>query len=116
MLRIYFGHFLRVMFICITLFGTNFSYAERVVVYSARIEKLIKPMFDIFTKDTGIPVRFVTDKEGVLLARLRAEGKNTPADMLITTDAGNLWEAVQEGLLVTYRIRKIGSKYPCIFT
>jgi iron(III) transport system substrate-binding protein len=56
-------------------------------------------MFDAFTKDTGIGVKFVTDKEGALLARLKAEGKNTPADMLITTDAGNLWEAAREGLL-----------------
>jgi iron(III) transport system substrate-binding protein len=34
-----------------------------------------------------------------LLARLKAEGKNTPADVLLTTDAGNLWEAAREGLL-----------------
>ncbi len=79
--------------------GQTTGNAEQVVVYSARIEKLIKPMFDAFTKNTGVPVKFVTDKAGVLLARLKAEGKNTPADMLITTDAGNLWEAVNEGLL-----------------
>ena len=56
-------------------------------------------MFDVFTKNTGISVKFVTDKAGVLLARLKAEGKNTSADMLITTDAGNLWKAMHEGLL-----------------
>src|SRR5690606_31132994 len=55
--------------------------------------------FDAFSKDTGIAVKFTTDKEGALLARLKAEGKNTPADMLITSDAGNLWEAAREGLL-----------------
>lgn len=112
MLRIYSGHFLRVIFICIALFGTNLSYAEQVVVYSARIEKLIKPMFDTFTNETGIPVKFVTDKAGVLLARLRAEGKNTPADMLITTDAGNLWEAVQEGLLAPIESEKLEANIP----
>ncbi|SFP48940.1 iron(III) transport system substrate-binding protein [Nitrosomonas cryotolerans] len=74
-------------------------HAEQVVVYSARIEQLIKPMFDAFTEDTGIEVKFTTDKEGALLARLKAEGKNTPADMLITADAGNLWEAARTGLL-----------------
>lgn len=112
MLRIYFSHFLRVIFICIALFGTNFSYAEQVVVYSARIEKLIKPMFDTFTKETGIPVKFVTDKAGVLLARLGAEGKNTPADMLITTDAGNLWAAVQKGLLLSIESEKLEANIP----
>lgn len=75
-----------------------FAHAE-VVVYSARNEQLIKPLFDAYTKETGVTVRFVTDKEGPLLARLKAEGKNTPADMLMTVDAGNLWQAAQEGLL-----------------
>ena len=84
---------------CAGLLGASAARGEQVVVYSARIEQLIKPMFDAFTKDTGIGVKFVTDKEGALLARLKAEGKNTPADMLITTDAGNLWEAAREGLL-----------------
>ena len=91
--------YLTAMFCCVSLLGASAANAEQVVVYSARIEQLIKPMFDAFTKDTGIGVKFVTDKEGALLARLKAEGKNTPADMLITSDAGNLWEAAREGLL-----------------
>src|SRR5688500_19108983 len=94
-----FNHYLTAMFCCFTLFGASISHAEQVVVYSARIEQLIKPMFGAFTKDTGINVKFVTDKEGPLLARLKAEGKNTPADMLITSDAGNLWEAAREGMV-----------------
>jgi len=69
-------------------------------------------MFDNFTKQTGIPVKFVTDKAGVLLARLRAEGKNSPADMLITTDAGNLWEAAQKGLLVPIKSEKLEANIP----
>ncbi len=69
-------------------------------------------MFDTFTKQTGIPVKFVTDKAGVLLARLRAEGKNSPADMLITTDAGNLWEAAQEGLLVPVKSERLEANIP----
>ena len=70
-----------------------------VTVYSARNEPLIKPLFDRFTKETGIQVRLLTDKEGALLARLKAEGQHTPADVLITVDAGNLWQAANEGLL-----------------
>lgn len=73
--------------------------AETVTVYSARNEQLIKPLFDAFSKETGIDVRFVTDKEGALLARLKAEGSNTPADLLVTVDAGNLWQASQQGAL-----------------
>jgi iron(III) transport system substrate-binding protein len=73
--------------------------AEEVVVYSARNEQLIKPLFDSYTKQTGVNIKFVTDKEGPLLERLKAEGANTPADVLITVDAGNLWQAASQGLL-----------------
>ena len=73
--------------------------AAEVVVYSARNEQLIKPLFDAYTQKTGVNVRFVTDKEGPLLARLQAEGANTPADLLITVDAGNLWQAAETGTL-----------------
>ena len=74
--------------------------AEEVVnVYSARIEKLIKPAFDAFTAETGIQVKYTTAKEAELLERLKAEGKFTKADLLITVDAGNLWLAQREGLL-----------------
>jgi len=73
--------------------------ADKLVVYSARIEALIKPMFDAYTKETGVEIQYVTDKEGALVERLKAEGANTPADLLITTDAGNLWQAAQEGVL-----------------
>ncbi|WP_338848821.1 extracellular solute-binding protein [Massilia sp. W12] len=75
------------------------TLAQEVVVYSARNEQLIKPLFDAYTKQTGVPVKFISDKEGPLMERLKAEGANTPADMLITVDAGNLWQAAQADLL-----------------
>lgn len=75
--------------------------ADTVVVYSARNEQLIKPLFDAYRAETGTEVRFITDKAGPLLARLKAEGKNTPADMLITVDAGNLWRAAEDGVLAS---------------
>jgi len=74
-------------------------HADEVVVYSARNEHLIKPLFDRYTQETGVQIRYITDKEGPLLQRLAAEGKRTPADMLITVDAGNLWHAAQSGVL-----------------
>lgn len=72
---------------------------EEIIVYSARNEQLIKPLFDAYTKETGTRIKFITDKEGPLLERLKAEGGQTPADLLITVDAGNLWRAAEEGLL-----------------
>ncbi len=88
------------------------AYATEVVVYSARIEQLIKPMFDAFTEKTGIKVKYTTDNEGALLARLQAEGKNTPADMLITVDAGNLWAAGQAGLLKPVKSEVLAHNIP----
>ncbi len=87
-------------------------FAQSVTVYSARNEQLIKPLFDAFTKDTGIEVKVLTDKEGPLLARLKAEGKNTPSDVLITVDAGNLWQASQEGLLRPINSKVLNANIP----
>jgi len=81
------------------LSGAALAADDEVVVYSARIDELIKPVFDAYAEETGVRVKFITDKEAPLLARLKAEGENTPADMLITVDAGNLWQAEQEGVL-----------------
>ena len=72
---------------------------DEIVVYTARKEHLVKPLFDAYTKKTGIKIKYITDKAAPLLVRLQAEGKNSPADMLITVDAGNLWQAAQKGLL-----------------
>ena len=72
--------------------------AGEIVVYSSRKEHLVKPLFDKFTAETGIKISYITDGEGPLMARLEAEGERTPADMLITVDAGNLWQAANIGL------------------
>lgn len=72
---------------------------DEIVVYSARKEHLIKPLFDAYTKKTGVKISYITAKANPLLERLKAEGKNTPADLLITVDAGNLWHAAESGLL-----------------
>ena len=99
--------------LCITTAtAATATAAEEVVVYSARIEQLIRPLFEAYTRDTGVQVRFVTDKEGPLMERLKAEGQNTPADMLMTVDAGNLWQATQMGLLQPLRSQTLERNVP----
>jgi iron(III) transport system substrate-binding protein len=73
--------------------------AQTLVVYSARNEQLIKPVFDAYTRATGVGIRFATGEAAVLIERLAAEGRNSPADILMTVDAGELWNASQRGLL-----------------
>lgn len=72
---------------------------SELVVYSARNEEHIKPIFDKYTEETGEKIRLITDDAGPLLERMAAEGANSPADMLITVDAGVLWSAAERGLL-----------------
>jgi iron(III) transport system substrate-binding protein len=79
--------------------GLETSVTGPVVVYSSRQEHLIKPLFDLFTAETGIEVQYQTGEEGPLIARLEAEGERTFADILYTVDAGNLWSAAEKGLL-----------------
>lgn len=88
------------------------AIAQTVTVYSARNEQLIKPLFDAYTQETGVQVRFITDKEGPLMARLKAEGRNTPADVFLTVDAGNLWQASNEGLLRPIRSAALNANVP----
>jgi iron(III) transport system substrate-binding protein len=70
-----------------------------VVVYSARSHYNQEPAFDAFTKKTGIQVKTLGGNTSELYERLRAEGDKTAADVLITVDAGNLWNAARAGLL-----------------
>jgi iron(III) transport system substrate-binding protein len=72
--------------------------AAEVVVYSAR-HYGGEPAFEAFTKKTGIALRIFNASSPELFERLRAEGDRTPADLLITVDAGNLWHAARAGLL-----------------
>ncbi|WP_137937236.1 extracellular solute-binding protein [Chitinivorax sp. B] len=94
------------------MFAAGFAHADEVTVYSARNEQLIKPLFDAFTKETGIQVKIHTDKEGPLLAKLQAEGANTPADMLLTVDAGNLWQATNMNLLKPVKSATVEANIP----
>ena len=89
----------KLLWVLLATLGMNGVQAEELVVYSARNEQLIKPLFDAYTKETGVVIKFITDKEGPLLARLRAEGSNSPADILMTVVAGILWQAANEGVL-----------------
>jgi len=75
------------------------SFADEVNIYSARKENLIKPLLDKFSAETGIKTNLITAKADKLLTRMVNEGRNTPADVFITTDAGRLYRAKQADLL-----------------
>jgi iron(III) transport system substrate-binding protein len=88
------------------------AVADTLVVYSARNEQLIKPIFDAYTRETGVEVKFTTGDAAVLIERLAAEGRNSPADILMTVDAGELWNAAQRGLLRPVHSRTLSRNIP----
>ena len=86
------------LLVCI---GTPVQAADQkfVNIYSYRQEVLIAPLLDKFTEVSGIQVRLVSGKADVLLERLKSEGRNSPADVLLTADAGRLHRALEHGVL-----------------
>jgi iron(III) transport system substrate-binding protein len=74
-----------------------FGGPGEVNVYTYRESKLIQPLFEAFTQDTGIKVNVISASSG-LDQRIKSEGANSPADVLLTVDIGRLEEAVQSGI------------------
>ena len=102
----------RLTLLCAALTTAAPLLAAEVVVYSARNEQLIKPVFDAYTQATGVKVNFITDKEAPLLTRLQQEGASSPADLLLTVDAGNLWQAAEQGLLQPVQSKALDAAVP----
>lgn len=74
--------------------------AQQVVnVYSARHYDSDQTLFDLFMAQTGIRVNLIEAGADELIERIRSEGANSPADVIVTVDAGRLWRAEQAGLL-----------------
>ncbi len=88
---------------------------ERLVVYSGRAERLIKPVLDSFQDKTGIQVDLLSSGTTELVNRLQAEGARTPADVFITNDAGSLEHARRLELLHPLKMREIDRAIPAQF-
>jgi iron(III) transport system substrate-binding protein len=85
---------------------------DEVTVYSSRKEHLIKPLFEQFTKQTGIEVNYLTGSGSDLVERMKLEGENTPADMFMTVDAGDLWYAGTQDIFQSVSTETIKSNIP----
>ncbi|NNF68082.1 MAG: extracellular solute-binding protein, partial [Gammaproteobacteria bacterium] len=85
---------------------------EQIVVYSSRAEQLIRPLFEQYMDQTGVEISWATDQAGPLMQRLVSEGEQTPADLFLTVDAGNLWLAAEKGLLRAARSPTLEKNIP----
>lgn len=83
-----------------------------VVVYSSRSHYGAEKVFEDFTRTTGIAVRFFNGNNNEVIERLKAEGERSPADLLLTVDAGNLWYAASQGLLQPVQSATLSANIP----
>ena len=68
-------------------------------LYSSRHYDTDERLYTAFEEKTGIKINRIEDKADALIERIKAEGSNSPADILLTVDAGRLWRADQAGIL-----------------
>lgn len=93
--------------------GNNSAAGEQVVnLYSARHYDSDKALYQQFTEATGIRVNVIEGNADELIARMRAEGANSPADLFVTADAGALWRAEQAELLQPVNSEVIEQRIP----
>jgi iron(III) transport system substrate-binding protein len=89
------------------------SAQERVLnLYSSRHYQTDEALYDNFTKATGIKINRIEAGEDPLIERMKQEGARSPADVLMTVDAGRLWRAEQAGLLQPTRSAKLDAAIP----
>lgn len=86
--------------------------AEPLVLYSHRHYEADQKLFDAFTEATGIEIQVLKAGANELMERLKAEGDNTKADILITADAGRLGEAKSLGLLTPIDSETLRNRVP----
>lgn len=81
-------------------------------LYTARHYDADQKLYDLFQEKTGIEVKRIEGRPDELIARMKAEGANSPADVFVAADAGALWRAQNEGLLQSVNSDALNSAIP----
>ena len=85
---------------------------NEVNIYTSRHYDSDDVLYEEFRKETGIKVNIISGKGSALLERIKSEGKNSPADIFFTVDAGNLWKVQKENLFQEIKSKKVISTVP----
>lgn len=98
----------------VALAGAAAHAAEEKILnlYTARHYQTDEALYSEFTKQTGIKVNRIEAGEDAIIERMKQEGARSPADVLMTVDAGRLWRAEQAGLLQPTRSRVLEERIP----
>ncbi|HYI87038.1 MAG TPA: Fe(3+) ABC transporter substrate-binding protein, partial [Burkholderiales bacterium] len=96
-----------------SLFAGSVSAQDQVLnLYSSRHYQTDEALYSNFTKTTGIKINRIEGGEDPLIERIRNEGARSPADVLITVDAGRLWRAQQMDLFQAVKSATLESRIP----
>ena len=102
---------LRFLFIFVVFIFAPYLNAKEINIYSHRQPFLINPFLELFTQETGIKTNVVYSKKG-LAQRLKAEGENSPADVILTVDIGRLYVYDDLDLLAPIDSKKLKNNIP----
>ena len=93
-------------------FPAHATSEEVVNVYSARHYDTDMALYEEFTRQTGIEINLIEGGSDALIERIRNEGEFSPADMLITVDAGRLWRAGENDIFQTVESKVLNKRIP----
>ncbi|AVI62358.1 Fe(3+) ABC transporter substrate-binding protein [Halomonas sp. GFAJ-1] len=88
------------------------TLANEVNIYSARHYDSDEILYSAFTEETGIKVNVLEGDSDQLMQRMRREGIASPADVMLTVDAGRLWRAEQDGLFQAVDSEELNERIP----
>ncbi|MGH8809399.1 MAG: extracellular solute-binding protein, partial [Noviherbaspirillum sp.] len=94
--------------------AAGFAHAQENVVnlYSARHYQTDEQLYSNFTKQTGIKINRIEADDNALLERLKTEGKNSPADVILMVDAARLWRTQIDGLFQPVKSKVLDARIP----
>lgn len=92
--------------------GTTYAQENVLNLYSARHYQTDELLYSNFTKQTGIKINRIEADDNALLERLKNEGKNSPADVILLVDAARLWRAQIEGFFQPVKSKVLDTRIP----
>lgn len=95
--------------------GTVSAQENVVNIYSSRHYQTDQALYESFTKATGIRVNRIEASDDAIVERIRSEGPRSPADVLVTVDAGRLWRVQEMGLFQPVRSPTLEKRIPAAF-
>ncbi len=96
----------------LALFLAGCSQSDHINIYSSRHYDTDRNLYDQFTEQTGIRINLIEGSSDELIERIRNEGQNSPADIVVTVDAGRLWRAKQAGVLQSIHSDVLNERIP----